>query len=155
MRYINSILIVFLTFLLIQGCGKKEQQSDSQVPADEQKTEIQSSGEQTETNQASLETKQGLPEDFPKDIPLPEKIKKTKYIDNNANKIVILDADISVSEAISYYKENMKKNGFDLNKNDSLIDTDNIYNADWRKGNRNVNIAITFQNNITTVVISY
>ncbi len=155
MKFIKLFLIVFTSFLLLQGCGEKKEQSDSQAPKEEQTSGTQSSAEQTENNQATLDTKEGLPEDFPKDIPLPEKMKKAKYIDNNNSKIVIIEADINVKDAINYYKENLKKNGFELNKNDNLIDRDEIYNADWRKNNKNVNVAITFQNNLSNIVISY
>lgn len=155
MKYIKLFVIIFAAFLLLQGCGKKEGQSDSQAPKDEQTSSTQASGEQTGNVQATLETKEGFPDDFPKDIPRPENIRKIKYIDNNTNKIVIIEADIPVKDAINYYKENMKKNGFELNKNDNLIDRDDIYNADWKKEKRSVNIAITFQNNLTNIVISY
>lgn len=155
MKYITPLLVFFIAFILIQGCEKKQEKSDSQPSSDEQTAEVQFSDEQTVTEKAVLETKEGLPENFPKEIPIPEKAKKIKYIDNNTGKIVICETEVGVKEVINFYKENMKKNGFELIKNDNLIDKDEIYNADWKKDNKNVNVAITFQNNTTSVVISY
>ncbi|MCX7834213.1 MAG: hypothetical protein N2490_08395 [Ignavibacteria bacterium] len=155
MKYIKLFLIIFIAFILFQGCGKKEGQSDSQAPSKEQSNAVQSSSEQIETGQATLEMKQGLPEDYPKDVPLPENVKKIKFIDNSSNKIVILETDVSVQNTINFYKENMKKNGYELDKNQNLVDSENVYNADWKKDKKTVNVAISSQNNITNVVISY
>ena len=161
-------LKLFISFALIiafiSGCGKTDQQQQQQQTTGDNKTgdqqqqqqQQQSAGDQTQTKTDSkneLGIKDGLPSDYPSDVPKPVNSKAMGYLNTMEGTVVTFESPERPKIIFNAFSQGLEKGGF--KKGDGEIMSDSVINVIWTKDKREVGIMLAWlrdKNNSTTVV---
>ncbi|HEX2788520.1 MAG TPA: hypothetical protein VHP32_11535 [Ignavibacteria bacterium] len=164
---IFKIIVLILGLTLIIGCGKKPDNQTSKdtnsVQQDKVKQQITDDGSvpgltgKTENtipgNELGMST--GLPSDFPQDIPQPKNGKVIGSLLSSDGMVVTFQTDAPVKEVVEFYKSEMVKNGFKQTESGDMLMKDNGGMIGFQKDNRDVQLMLSSNENITSVVITY
>lgn len=168
MKNFSKYLIV-LSLLFFVACGngddkdtdKKESDADKEeVKKDEDKTtsgETEKTDEESGLGENDLGLSEGLPDDFPDDVPLPLNGKCLGSIITSEGTVVTFESPVKVKEIVEFYKKQMDKNGFELSEGGEVLVSDQGGLIGWKKDDREVGIMLGFDKDkdITSVVITY
>lgn len=174
-------LIMFSLGILVISCGENKEQATDQKKqevaednqgskesntADEQelakqelagKEEANTDPSSTENRQNDLGMTPGLPGDFPKDVPTPRNSKTLGSLNSTEGTVVTFESSEMVPEIISYYKEEMSKNGYELIEGSENLVSDKGGVLSWKKNGKEVGIMMGYDKDkqITSLVITY
>lgn len=104
-----------------------------------------------------LGLKEGLPSDFPSDVPQPNNSKCVGHLPTSDGTSVSFVSSDSASEIIDFYKKEMKKAGFKLGDDGESLINETGGLISWNKEKRNILLLISYikENNKSEIVITY
>jgi hypothetical protein len=99
----------------------------------------------------------GLPSNFPSDVPQPKNSKTLGSLNSSEGTVVTFESNDKVIDIINFYKEEMKKNGYEIAEGGESIISDKGGLINWKKGAKDVGIMLGYDKdkNITSLVITY
>lgn len=162
----KSILLVsLLSFLLVFGCNKNEQKPEEIKNVQTESKSENKSVEQNKSDSNSkksgeneLGLKSGIPADFPKDIPQPPNSTCVGSILNQTEgTTVTFSSKSKVMEIFNFYKEEMKKNSYQVEAGMEDLMNDKGGMIRWTKPGKDVELMMSFnsEQNATDIVLSY
>ena len=161
----NLLKVILLSsVVLVAGCNKKAETTG------EKKEEVkpnQTQGNPTD-NSANKDVQKGsqgndlgmsagIPSTYPSDVPQPKDGKCLGSLNSSDGTIVTFESTQSVKDTWDFYKAEMKKNGFESDGNDVLMNEKGGL-ASWKKDKREVGLMLganTDNSNKTSIVITY
>ncbi|MFA5012084.1 MAG: hypothetical protein WC644_09060 [Ignavibacteria bacterium] len=162
MKYTILHVLILLMFVLY-SCGKNEQKPEqnssgkTEVSTDSAKLNSQDNKEVSTTgNELGLQV--GLPKDFPKDVPQPPNSNCVGSIVNQTEgTTVTFSSNAKVLDIASFYKEELKKNGFKSEPGMEDLINEKGGMLKWSKAERDVELMMSFnsESNSTDIVLSY
>ena len=160
------LVTISLTFLIGFGCGKNQPvpeqkkdksdtvRTDSKAP--DKVNDIKKEDSKSDGNELGL--KSGLPADYPKDIPVPPNSTCHGSIYNQTEgTTVTFVAKGKTTEIANFYKEEMKKSGFQQEAGSDELLNDKGGMLKWTKDKREVEIMMSYKSETseTDIVLSY
>jgi hypothetical protein len=164
-----SKYLLALSLLFFVACGNGDDSDTDKKDSDADKEEVKkdddktSSGETEKTDEESglgendLGLSEGLPEDFPDDVPLPLNGKCLGSIMTSEGTVVTFESSVKVKEIVEFYKKQMDDNGYELSEGGEVLVSDQGGLLGWEKGDKEVGIMLGYDKDedITSVVITY
>ena len=166
-KFSKYLLILGLLFFVACGNGddkdtdKKDSDADKEeVKKDDDKTtsgEIEKTDEESGLGENDLGLSEGLPDDFPDDIPLPLDGKCLGSIITSEGTVVTFESPVKVKEIVEFYKKQMDSNGYELSEGGEVLVSDQGGLLGWNKDDKEVGIMLGYDKDkdITSVVITY
>jgi hypothetical protein len=161
MKKINLLAVLFLGTFLAVSCGKQEQQpaGDNKTDAGEQnqqqpQSQDQPSGEKTPgTNELGI--KEGMPADYPSDVPQPANSKCLGSLNTSEGTVVTFESTDKPKEILNPFAEAVEKAGF--KKGDGEMMSDDGGMTLWTKDKREVSIMLAWDKDkkVSSVVVTY
>jgi hypothetical protein len=155
-----SLLFVVLisSSIFLNGCGKKENTSSGDNKTGETTTEEQKSDQTNNPageNKNELGIKEGLPADFPSDVPQPENSKVLGSLNTSEGTVVTFESDNKPRDILTQYDAALGKSGYKKADNEMMKDEGGM--AMWNKDKKEVSIMLAWdkEKNKTSVVITY
>lgn len=161
----SILLISVLSLLLVYGCTKNEQKPEDKKNV---QTETKSENKSTEQNKSDNDTKKttenelglksGIPADFPKDVPQPPNSTCVGSILNQTEgTTVTFSSKSKVMEIFNFYKDEMKKNSYQVEAGMEDLMNEKGGMIRWSKPGKDVELMMSFNNeqNATDIVLSY
>ena len=155
------ILIVFAVF--ISGCGKTEQQQQQQTPGDnkpagEQQNQQQPAGDQTQKKvegKNELGISEGLPADYPSDVPKPNNSKAMGFLSTQEGMVVTFESTDKPKDIFKAFEAELEKGGFTKSEDAQIKDEGGM--CMWKKDKREVSIMLAWQKekNVSSAVVTY
>jgi|WetSurMetagenome_2_1015567.scaffolds.fasta_scaffold556410_1 hypothetical protein len=157
----NLLLVsVLFTFLILIGCEKKSEnttdnktdKTNEQIKADEKKVET---GEKKGVNELGLN--EGLPNNYPLDIPQPKNSKCMGSLATSDGTAVTFESSETAKDIFNSYKEQMKKIGFELGEGGESLVGDKGGLIGWKKESREIGLMVTYdaEQKKSQIVITY
>jgi flagellar motor protein MotB len=180
-RSMKKLLIVFFILsLAVSSCGDKKEDASANKNSEntsgsegtsgssgsetKKSEEERTSKEEANTDPSSSENKQndlgmtpGLPGDFPKDIPTPKNSKTLGSLNSTEGTVVTFESTDLVPDIITFYKDEMKKGGYEIVEGSESLVSDKGGILTWKKSGREVGLMMGYDNDkkITSLVITY
>lgn len=154
-NYFNLLFVLLISsFIFFAGCGKKESSGDKTVDTTHVQKQDQTTG-QTENKTNELGIKEGLPADYPPDVPQPDNSKVLGSLNTSEGTVVTFESDNKPRDIFNQYSAALEKNGY--KKADSEMMKDEGGMAVWNKDKKEVSImlALDKEKNKTSVVVTY
>jgi hypothetical protein len=162
----KSLLLLFvLSLFVLYGCGKNEQKPEDKKNV---QTEVKTENKSVEQNQTDNDNKKstenelglktGLPADFPKDVPQPPNSTCVGSIVNQTEGTTVTYTSKSkVMELTNFYKEEMKKNSYQVEAGMEELMNEKGGMIKWNKAGKEVELMMSFnsEQNATDIVLSY
>lgn len=160
------IILLLLSLAVFSGCGDnkktdKDGKDTTQTQTENQNRtsgENQTSGENTEnkTGANDLGMKEGLPADFPADVPQPPDSKVIGSLSSTEGTNVSFESPKTTQEIADFYKDAMSKAGYTIKPDGEAVSDTNAM-IDWAKEGKNVSLVAVRDNskNSCSVVITY
>ena len=177
MNKLTSIILSLFIVLIMTGCGNtekpdskddntvKDKTENTEKPGDngnssgDEKGEDKGDGESGDknTNANDIGMTPGLPADFPSDVPEPPDSKVIGSLNSSEGTVVTFESNEKVKEIVDFYKDEMKKNGFDLSDGGEILITDDGGLIGWKKGSRELGLMLAHDKDkdMTSTVITY
>ena len=162
------ILTLFAVSLIaVAGCktevkvgetnDKKTETGKEQPPGT---TDTKSSGEVPKDNSSTsndLGLSQGLPNNYPSDVPQPKDSKCLGSLNSSEGTVVTFESTQGVKDILEFYKAEMKKNGYDLGEGGEVMMSEKGGIVGWKKGAKEVGLMIGVNDDKknTSIVITY
>lgn len=172
---VKTILtFILLTAFIYTGCGDKNESTGEKkneekqeakkekdpetVQHDEEvkkKEEANTKGDETKLNELGMTA--GLPANFPADIPQPKNAKVLGSLNSSEGTVVTFESNDNVTSIINFYKEEMKKNGYEVTEEGETLITDKGGLINWKKDSKQVQLMLGYNkdNNVSSLVITY
>jgi hypothetical protein len=148
--------------------GKQEMKSERKNETSEKKSEEINKNEQTSDAESDpsksdlnksneLGMTPGMPPNYPNDIPQPKNAKTLGSLNSSEGTVVTFESPDKVQDIVNYYKEEMKKNGYEMSEGGETLVSDKGGLISWKKDNREVGLMLGYDKdkNITSLVITY
>lgn len=161
------IIALLALFSIFYACGegKKNDSKDkdsTQTQTDNNNNQTEgdnkSQGDQTGDDKSSndLGMKEGLPADFPIDVPQPPESKVIGSLSSSEGTNVSFETPKSTQEIALFYQTEMDKAGYKIKPESEAISETNAM-IDWDKGDKSVSLVVVRDNtkNTSSVVITY
>jgi outer membrane lipoprotein-sorting protein len=161
MKMKSVFLFLLVPLFLFFSCGKKDQQTTVTEQKDVQKDvttqgDVQKKEEQKTTSKSNeLGIEEGLPSDFPADVPKPKNADSLGTIkSSDETSVRFFTADLPKALA-DYYAQGLEKNGYKKTEGESLKDDGGM--VIWKKDKKEVTLMMARdkEKNRTAVVLSY
>jgi predicted small lipoprotein YifL len=146
------LILLLITFVSLSGCGKKDDKS--QIGKDDKKSEEvkkddgnQNSGEPKDNETIKLNDlgiSEGMPKNYPGDIPQPKNSKCLGSLSSSEGTVVNFESTDKINELVVYFKEEMKKSGFNIIEGGDIIVSDDAAILGWKKNDRDVSVIMSF-----------
>ena len=165
----NILLILLLIgFVLISGCGKKddikenvkddkkseEMKKDNTTSGDQNKVE---SKDKSSTNTNDLGISEGLPKNFPGDIPQPKNSKCLGSLSSSEGTVVNFETSEKIKDLVGFYKDEMKKVGFVIAEGGDIIVSNDAAILSWKKDAREFSLIMSFdkEKSMSQIAMTY
>ena len=163
LNYLKLFFAFSLMFLLFIGCGKTEQQQQQQTPGDnkpagEQQNQQQPAGDQTQKKvegKNELGISEGLPADYPSDVPKPNNSKAMGFLSTQEGMVVTFESTDKPKDIFKAFEAELEKGGFTKSEDAQIKDEGGM--CMWKKDKREVSIMLAWQkeNNVSSAVVTY
>ncbi|MBC8490143.1 MAG: hypothetical protein H8D45_29340 [Bacteroidetes bacterium] len=166
MKKISKYLLI-LSLLFFVSCGKgddsdsskTDEESTEDVTNDDKTTSGKTEGKDDESSLGTndLGMSEGLPDDFPDDIPEPENGKCLGSIITSEGTVVTFESTDKVKEVVDFYKEKMSNGGYELSEGGEILVSDQGGLIGWEKAGKEIGLMLGYdkEKEITSVVITY
>ncbi|MEO8209334.1 MAG: hypothetical protein ABI840_02145 [bacterium] len=178
MRKLITLLIFFVLVLYI-GCGEKNEVSGDKKSDSKNETNKNSENQSSENKDREQEKKDegnatdesksdlnkanelgmspGMPANFPSDVPSPKNSKTLGSLNSSEGTVVTFESQDKVQDIVSFYKEEMKKNGYTISEGGETLVSDKGGLISWKKDSKEVGLMLGYDKdkNITSLVITY
>lgn len=152
---LNLLLILFTAAAVFaSGCGKKDDTTGEQ--SGDSKTEEQKKVEtKTDITGNELGIKEGLPADYPSDVPQPKNSRVLGSLNTSEGTVVTFESDDRPKDIFAEFSGELEKNGYAKAEGESMKDDGGM--ALWNKEKKEVSIMLAWDKdkNISSVVITY
>jgi hypothetical protein len=150
------ILFLVLAALLISGCGKKEE-----TPGTENKqnvTENTQGLDQTKEQKLGenpLNIKEGLPSDFPSDVPQPPNSQVLGNMSSAEGTVVTYKSTDKPMDILAFYNAELGKNGYTKNEGEMMSEKGGF--TAWKKDTKEISLMLVKEDtgNNCSVVLTY
>lgn len=160
---LNFLMILFAAFALaLSGCGSKDQKTGDNK-TDSTKNQVQKTDQnqtqgtnppgENKTNELGI--KEGLPADYPKDIPQPINAKCLGSLNTSEGTVVTFESTSKPKEVLKPFAESVEKEGFKKEGEEMMSDDGGM--VAWKKASRDVSLMIAWDKDkkISSVVVTY
>lgn len=156
----SKIKILFLIFfivnisLFISSCGKKTntggEQKKEDVKTDEQKKDNSSSGKSND-----LGIVEGLPKDYPSDIPQPKNSKCMGSLTTSEGTVVTFESDDRPKDILDLYNGELAKAGYKKDEGEMMSEDGGM--AMWKKDKKECSLMLAWDKDKkkSSVVVTY
>ncbi len=167
----NNLKLFFVLFitgsLIISGCGKKDQNQQTtggdnktEVKDDQQKTDVQKT-DPTKTDPTKTDTKnelglkEGMPADYPKDIPQPKNGKPLGSLNTSEGTTATFESPDKPMDILKDFADGIEKGGFKKSGDNMMKDEGGM--TMWKKDAREVSLMLAWDKDkkISSVVVTY
>jgi hypothetical protein len=161
-----QIILLLLVFAVFCGCGDNKKTDSTGKDTSQTQTEDkgttsgdnQTSGENPENKSGAndLGMKEGLPADFPADVPQPPESKVIGSLSSTEGTNVSFESPKTTQEIADFYKAAMSKAGYTVSPDGEAVSETNAM-IDWTKEGKAVSLVAVRDNskNSCSVVITY
>jgi hypothetical protein len=157
----NFLVILFISFFIFfNGCGKKEStpggEQTQDVKKDVSKDDATKKDEQKKENKSNeLGIAEGMPKDYPSDIPQPKNAKCLGYLSTSEGTVVTFESDEKPDDILAQFKTDLPKNGFKQEEGEMMTQDGGL--ALWKKDARECSLMIARdkEKNKTSIVVTY
>ena len=152
-------IFVFSAVLFVIGCGKQDQKTDGDKKTDSTQTDQnqnQVAGDnKTNTNPNELGIKEGMPADYPADIPQPLNSKCLGSLNTSEGTVVTFESTDKPKDLLAPFTEGVEKAGFKKGEGEMMSDDGGM--VVWNKEKREVSIMLAWdkEKSISSVVVTY
>jgi hypothetical protein len=160
---INLLYVLLAAVFLIAGCGKTDQKtgenkdSVNQTKNPDQNT---TSGDQTQNTNTDpksneLGIKEGMPADYPKDVPEPVNSKCLGSLNTSEGTVVTFESTDRPKDVLTPFGEAVEKAGFKKSEGEQMSDDGGM--AMWTMDKREVSIMLAWDKDkkASSVVVTY
>ncbi|MGH2575976.1 MAG: hypothetical protein ACRDFC_09790 [Ignavibacteria bacterium] len=150
------LLVLFLLSLFyLTGCGKKEQTTGGDIKTDVKQDELKKDEQKKETKSNELGIVEGLPKDYPSDIPQPQNSKCLGYLNTSEGTVVTFESDDMAKDVLAQFKSGVEKNGYKKDEGEMMSDDGGLIM--WRKDKKECSLMLARdkEKNKTSVVVTY
>lgn len=164
----NFLSVLVLTFAFVMaGCGKQDQKTgDNKTDSTKNKTQTtdgqtqnqnQSSGDKSNTNPGSNELgiKEGMPADYPKDVPQPVNSKCLGSLNTSEGTVVTFESTDKPKDVLKPFGEAVEKAGFKKGEGEMMSDDGGM--SMWTMDKREVSLMLAWDKDkkVSSVVVTY
>jgi hypothetical protein len=162
----TKLNILFTTFVILAfvsiGCGNKDQKTDGDKKTDstsqtnQNKTEIAGENKtNTDPKSNELGIKEGMPADYPSDVPQPVNSKCLGSLNTSEGTVVTFESTDKPKAILTPFTEGVEKAGFKKAEGEMMSEDGGM--AVWNKEKREVSIMLAWDKNksISSVVVTY
>jgi len=165
LKNLNILLVLALFIAFISGCGKTEQQQQQQQQTtgdnkttDQQQNTQQSSGDKTQNKtegKNELGISEGLPSDYPADVPKPANGKPMGFLSTQEGMVVTFESTDKPKDIFKDFEGQLEKGGFKKSEEAQIKDEGGM--CMWKKDKREVSIMLAWQKekNVSSAVVTY
>jgi hypothetical protein len=164
LNYFYAVLLImsFTAALAFDGCGKQDQKTDDKktdsTKTTDQKNSNQTAGENktsTDPKSNELGIKEGMPADYPTDIPQPSNAKCLGSLNTSEGTVVTFESTDKPKVLLVPFAEGVEKSGFKKSEGEMMSDDGGM--TMWTKDKREVNIMLAWdkEKSVTSVVVTY
>jgi len=166
MIYNLKLLLVFTAVIFfIAGCGKTEQKKDQtgdnkttgEQQQQQQQQDNKTSGDQNKKTEGKNELgiKDGMPADYPSDVPKPLNSAALGYLSTQEGTVVTFESLDKPKDVLRDFTEKLEKEGFKKGEGEMMSDDGGL--AVWNKEKREVSIMLAWQKekNNSSIVVTY
>jgi|SRR4030095_1859197 len=164
-KQFNSLVVLSAALMLVlSSCGKNDQKTtgdktDSTKQNQQQQNQVQSSGDKSNTNtdpkSNELGIKEGLPADYPADVPQPSSAKCLGSLNTSEGTVVTFESTDKPKDILKPFAEGVEKSGFKKSEGDMMNDDGGM--TMWTKDKREVSIMLAWDKDkkVSSVVVTY
>ncbi len=160
----NLLFVIFTAVLIgIAGCGKKPDQKTEGDKKDTTKPNVTQNttagenkpGTNTDPKSNELGIKEGMPADYPKDIPTPSNSKCLGSLNTTEGTVVTFESTDKPKAILAPFTEAVEKAGFKKSEGEMMSDDGGM--AMWKMDKREVSIMLAWdkEKNNSSVVVTY
>lgn len=132
----NFIYVFLAVFIIgITGCSKKDEKTDVTTKTEDSKDK----GTDVKTKDVEVSTNK-LPSDFPSDIPQYKDSKILGSAKTPQGTAVTFEINDKAKAVADFYKTEMKKSGYDADKNNDMMATDKGGVMIYKKGGKEISL---------------
>lgn len=153
MKILKFILpVLFLSF--VTGCGKKDelkttdnqqqQQQNVQTTDGSQQNQTQNQNTTAGDKKNELGIQQGLPKDYPSDVPQPKNSKPLGSLNTSEGMTVTFESTDMPKDLVKDFGDQLVKNGFKLGEGGKDLMKDEGGMMVWNKDKREVSIMVAW-----------
>lgn len=148
--------------IIISGCGKTDQKTEGDkkdttksttqnTTAGENKT--QTTGSENKSNELGI--KEGMPADYPQDVPQPINSKCLGSLNTTEGTVVTFESTEKPKAILAPFTEGVEKAGFKKGEGEMMSDDGGM--VIWNKDKREVSIMLAWdkEKNVCSVVVTY
>ena len=162
------LITILFAFMLLYGCGNKTENTadnkndnkNEQVKTDDKKTDTtarnnETAGDKKGSNELGLT--EGIPSNYPADIPKPKNSKCMGSLATSDGTAVTFESMENAKDICEYFKDEMKKGGFELGEGGESLVSDKGGLIGWKKDNREIGLMISFDKDQkkSQIVVTY
>lgn len=158
----NLLLVLPLLFVFaLSSCGKKDEKpaGDNKTDSTKQNQNQSSGNNQPSTNtdpkSNELGIKEGMPADYPADVPQPANAKCMGSLNTSEGTVVTFESTDKPKDVLKPFAEGVEKAGFKKSEGDMMSDDGGM--TMWTKDKREVSIMLAWDKDkkISSVVVTY
>jgi hypothetical protein len=155
----NVLYLFFILFtaaaVYTSGCGKKENTSSGEQSGDTKTEEQKKEDPGVEVKSNELGISEGLPADYPSDIPQPRNSKVLGSLNTSEGTVVTFESSDRPKDILSQFSEELEGNGYKKAEGEMMSDDGGM--AMWNKEKSEVSIMLAWDKdkNLSSVVITY
>jgi hypothetical protein len=159
LTHLSAIIFLLLfTFVLLNGCGKKES-TDKTTAGDKKEqtnTDQKVAGDQNQTQgKNELGITEGLPKDYPSEVPQPKNAKCLGSLNTSEGTTVTFESTERPRDIMADFASNVEKNGYKKGEGEMMSDDGGM--SLWNKDKKEVSIMLAWdkEKKISSVVVTY
>ncbi|MFI5212084.1 MAG: hypothetical protein ACHQIH_04320 [Ignavibacteria bacterium] len=155
-------MIIFTSAFALNSCGKQDQNTDNKktdsTKTADQKNNNQVAGENktnTDPKSNELGIKEGMPADYPADVPQPANAKCLGSLNTSEGTVVTFESTDKPKVLLLPFAEGVEKAGFKKSEGEMMSDDGGM--TMWTKDKREVSIMLAWdkEKSVTSIVVTY
>jgi hypothetical protein len=150
------LLLLLFAFVLLNGCGKKEETGKNTVG---DKKELTNAGDQkapeTQNKSNELGITEGLPKDYPSEVPQPKNAKCLGSLNTSEGTTVTFESNERPRDIMADFASNVEKSGYKKGEGEMMNDDGGM--SLWNKDKKEVSIMLAWdkEKKISSIVVTY
>jgi hypothetical protein len=164
LKYTVTVLVLFI--FVLAGCGKKTDQQQTNTTGDNKQLnqDVKVENKDVPTNKTDdskkdgkneLGIKEGLPADYPKDLPQPKNSKVLGSLNTSEGTTVTFESTEKPMDLLKDFGDNVEKIGFKKADGEQMKEEGGM--SMWKKEAREVSLMLAWdkEKKISSVVVTY
>jgi hypothetical protein len=166
MKYLSTILLLafFITCSSFISCGKKDtntagDKKDETTKPTDQSTGLTKKDNPTDVNKNpnELGISEGLPKDYPSDIPQPKNAKNMGFLTTSEGTVVTFESDEKPKDILTAFTTEIEKNGYKKDEGGEALMSDDGGLALWKKDTKECSVMLAWdkEKKKSSIVVTY